>query len=52
MGALSRMCARGIQLEVCGKNLNQNLVEMIIRKGKSSEIKGFASKAGKAFQAF
>lgn len=37
---------------IAGKNLTKNQVETIISKGKSAEIKGFTSKAGKPFSAF
>lgn len=37
---------------MAGKNLTKNQVETIISKGKSAEIKGFTSKAGKPFSAF
>lgn len=37
---------------MAGKALTEKQVEAIIMNGKSSEIKGFTSKAGKPFSAF
>lgn len=45
-------CAFTIWLTMAGKKLTKNQVEIIINKGKSGEIKGFTSKAGKPFSAF
>ncbi|EOT1187513.1 topoisomerase C-terminal repeat-containing protein, partial [Escherichia coli] len=44
-------CEFKIWSEFSGKKLTQNQVETVIKKGKTSEIKGFTSKAGKKFDA-
>ena len=44
-------CGFKIWSEFCGKKLTPNQVETVIKKGKSGEIKGFISKAGKKFDA-
>lgn len=44
-------CEFKIWSEFSGKKLTQSQVETVIKKGKSSEIKGFTSKAGKKFDA-
>lgn len=42
-------CEFKIWSEFSGKKLTQSQVETLIKKGKTSEIKGFTSKAGKKF---
>ncbi|EMA5188350.1 DNA topoisomerase 3 [Salmonella enterica] len=44
-------CEFKIWSEFSGKKLTQSQVETVIKKGKTSEIKGFTSKAGKKFDA-
>ena len=44
-------CEFKIWLELSSKKLTQSQVEMLIKKGKTGEIKGFTSKAGKKFDA-
>lgn len=45
-------CIFTVWTTIAGKKLTQNQVETIITKGKTSELKGFTSKAGKTFSAF
>ncbi len=44
-------CEFKIWSEFSGKKLTQSQVETVIKKGKTSEVKGFTSKAGKKFDA-
>lgn len=37
--------------EICGKKLTEKQVQKLLKEGKTSEIKGFTSKAGKKFDA-
>lgn len=45
-------CVFVVWSTLAGKRLTDNQLETIIVKGKSSELEGFTSKAGKPFSAF
>ena len=44
-------CGFSIWKQICGKRLSKTIIDELLEKGKTKEIKGFKSKQGKTFSA-